>query len=345
MIRLACELRRRSVDVRMLFLVHGGVLTTLLDEADVPWAVMRRDDWPPSSTGRNIFGLLRLAWTIRRARPSVVCAWLAGAVWPSLLAAHLLTRARRVAGFRGEVFDRDLRWQGPLFRLAVRHAHVVTVNAPALREEALRWSARGDRIVMIPNGVDLPDALADASTEPATAVVVANFRSYKGYDVLANALTMSPRSETAATFRLCGEGQEREATAQILREEIALGRVALVPEPADVSAELHAAQFAVHPSRTEGMSNAILEELAHGLPVVATDVGATALLVRDGISGVLVPPGDAEALRRGINRLERDPELRARLARGARAVAEEFSWESCTTNYLAAMTEREQSSV
>lgn len=336
MIRLACELRRSGVDVRMLFTSHGGALTSLLDQARVPWEVMRPSR-PGSSTLQALLTILRLAWRIMTCRPSVVCAWLAGAAWPALLPARAFTRARRVVGFRGEVVDRDLRWQAPLFRLAVKHAHVVTINSPTLRDEAVRWSASPDRIMMIPNGVELPSSVANTLKQPATAVVVANFRSYKGHDVLAQALNRTPRSAKASVVRLCGEGQERESTARALESQIRAGKVIFVDEPANVARELAAAQFAIHPSRTEGMSNAILEQLAHGLPVVATDVGATSLLVRDGISGVLVPPGDFEALRQGIDLLESDPVLRERLGKGARATAEEFSWESCARRYLIAL--------
>lgn len=331
LIRLAIELSRRQMDVRVLFTAAGGELTARLDAAGVPWEVLRPATSPPTSTGRNLMMVARLARRLLVWQPDVVYAWLAGAIWLTLPVAAALTRAKRIAAFRGEVFARDLGVFARPFRTAVARAHVVTVNAPSLRDEAIRWGAHPDRITFVPNGVDLPPVRADVRTSPPTAVVVANFRWYKGHDVLIDALALV---DQPLTVRLVGEGAEREAIRARARERGVADRLLFVEHPADVPAELRRAQFAIHPSRTEGMPNAVLEELACGLPVVATDVGATRLLIDDGETGFLVPPGDEEQLAKRITELAASAPLRASMAVAARTRAESFDWASCADRHV-----------
>ena len=117
--------------------------------------------------------------------------------------------------------------------------------------------------------------------------------------------------------------------------ELGLGdRVHLVDAPADVPRELAAAQLAIHPSNLEGMSNAILEQVATGLPIVATDVGATRLMVLDGVNGLVgVAPGDHEAMSEAIDRLAGDAALRTRMGTESIRVSEQFLWPACVDAY------------
>src|SRR5581483_6250386 len=85
------------------------------------------------------------------------------------------------------------------------------------------------------------------------------------------------------------------------------------------------------PSRREGYGVAAREAMAYGRPVVASAVGGLADAVEDGVTGLLVPPGDPAALRAALERLLGDAALRARLGEAARRAAEErFSWEAAT---------------
>jgi glycosyltransferase involved in cell wall biosynthesis len=89
-----------------------------------------------------------------------------------------------------------------------------------------------------------------------------------------------------------------------------------------------AADVFVFPSRSETLGNVVLEAFASGLPVVGVRDGGTIENVRDGVNGILCPPGDVEAFADGIRRLADDPPLRRRLGHNARAWAEARTWDA-----------------
>jgi glycosyltransferase involved in cell wall biosynthesis len=101
-----------------------------------------------------------------------------------------------------------------------------------------------------------------------------------------------------------------------------------------------AADIFVFPSRVETLGNVVLEAMASGLPVIGADQGGTVENVRHGLNGLLVPAGDADRFADAILRLVDDQALRGRLARNARAWAEERSWERAFETLLASYEER-----
>ena len=112
--------------------------------------------------------------------------------------------------------------------------------------------------------------------------------------------------------------------------------VGFVP-PAELGGYYDRAAIVVCPSRREGYGVVAREAMAHGRPVVASAVGGLLDAVEHERTGLLVPPGDAGALRTAIERLLLDPTLRARLGAAAREHASErFSWAAATAATLAA---------
>jgi glycosyltransferase involved in cell wall biosynthesis len=99
---------------------------------------------------------------------------------------------------------------------------------------------------------------------------------------------------------------------------------------------LRSSEICVLPSLYEGMPNALLEAMATGLAVIATNVAGSEELIRDGENGLLVPPRDSHALESALLRLIDDEQLRLRLANAAReSVVRRQSWENVTRQYLA----------
>jgi glycosyltransferase involved in cell wall biosynthesis len=103
---------------------------------------------------------------------------------------------------------------------------------------------------------------------------------------------------------------------------------------AELSAWYHAADALVFPSRNEGWGLVVLEAMAAGLPVVATDIPAFREYLTPDRDALLVPPGDAAALAAGMRRLAAEEALRARLAANGPTVARRFPWEAVARRHL-----------
>ena len=167
-------------------------------------------------------------------------------------------------------------------------------------------------------------------------VCVARFRLGKGQETLLAALARLPTQNYRCL--LVGDGPQRQSVEH-LAEELNLGdRVKFMGarDHDEIAQILQLADIFVLPSLWEGMPMAIMEAMAAGLPVIATDVGGTGELVVQGETGLLVRAGDVVGLAREIARLLDDPELRRHLgARGRERITREFSLDKTVREYEA----------
>ncbi|HEX2142116.1 MAG TPA: glycosyltransferase [Candidatus Limnocylindria bacterium] len=184
------------------------------------------------------------------------------------------------------------------------------------------------RLATIPNGVDVDrygyevDRAAvrrslGLPAESRLVIVVAKLFRQKGHDVLLAALRSRPLPDDIGVL-FAGEGPERRALEASISAMGLDGRVLLLGERPDVADLLAASDLFVLPSLWEGLPMALLEAMASGLPVVATDVAGSRQVVVDGESGRLVPPADPEALRTAIDELLANPVLLSTMGRAAR---------------------------
>jgi glycogen synthase len=263
--------------------------------------------------------LVSMARALRRAARDadlVHAHWLASAlVGP--LAGKPLVLTLHGSGSAGRFEDLRLlarpRLSGPL----LRRARVVIAVSEQLAEAARRAGA-GD-VRWIPNGVEIP-AEVGQEADPPEILFVGRLAPEKGIRELVAAAR-------GLNLVVAGDGPLRQLVPN------ALG---FVPH-AEVERLLARAAAVVLPSRREGLPMVLLEAMAHGRAVVATPVGGIPSLVEDGVTGLLVPVGDPEALRAAIDRLLADPELRRRLGRAARErVSELCSWDRVVDETLSA---------
>jgi glycosyltransferase involved in cell wall biosynthesis len=142
---------------------------------------------------------------------------------------------------------------------------------------------------------------------------VGRLHPQKGYDLLLQAVGFLHTRIPTLRVLIVGEGEARPALEQ-QRRELGLEEVVIFAgERRDIPAMLSALDGFVSASRWEGLSNAVLEAAAAGLPVIATRVGGTPEIVLDGETGLLVEPEDAQGLATAILQLYENPELRRRL--------------------------------
>ena len=281
----------------------------------------------PLHPGRDLLGLLELMALMHRARPALVHANSSKAGVLGRVAAVLMRVPVRVFTVHGWAFKAYAGLASLLYRWADRLMRPVT-SATICVSETERTAGLAARTcraagtVVIPNAVDV-DAAPRAALEgdPPRIVTVGRLAAPKDALTLLRALaTLGPLPFSA---RLVGDGPDRPAVEAEIRS-LGLGdRVEPAGSRADVPALLAGADVFVLSSRSEGAPFSILEAMAAGLPVVATDVGGVRELVADGETGLLVPAGDPARLAEALRRLLEDPALRRRLGAAGHARARE----------------------
>jgi glycosyltransferase involved in cell wall biosynthesis len=204
-------------------------------------------------------------------------------------------------------------------------ADVLVANSEACRQAVMVDEGMpANRIVVLENGVDLNRFPTRSFSQPPSRRigVVANLRAVKGLDVFIRALAQLSIGHPEATFHIAGDGEEKDALKG-LAEDLGLGgRLVFEGTVTDIPRFLDGLEIAVLPSRSEGMSNALLEYMAAGKPIVATRVGGNAGLIEDGVHGLLVAPERPDELVGGLRRLLDDRDLASRLGRAARCRVE-----------------------
>jgi L-malate glycosyltransferase len=210
-----------------------------------------------------------------------------------------------------------------LGRVVGRLAQTTLTNSEDARRAVIAAEGlRPDRVKVIDNGVDLARFSHFHPPEtggPAVRIgTVANLRPVKNIDGLIRVAANVCRNDDRVRFEVAGEGGHRPALEAQIHAAGMAERFILRGSIADVPAFLGGVEIAVLPSHSESMSNALLEYMAAGRAIVATDVGSNARLVRNGQEGLVVPAGDESALDRAIRQLLAEPNLARRLGAAAR---------------------------
>jgi glycosyltransferase involved in cell wall biosynthesis len=285
-------------------------------------------------------GFARLLHRVLAFRPDVIQGYLFG---PNLFAALAgrLCRVPVVVVSKRNIDAFETPRQIAAQRLAHRLAtHVVAVSV-AVGETSVALGARRERVTVIPNGVDVErfaGALADPVVRGANGAPVVGsvgcLAARKDYPNLLDALALLEQRGRKFHAVLVGEGKEREALERQVERLGLGGRVRFLGERPDVERLLPGMDVFVLPSREEGIPNALLEAMAAGRPAVATAVGGTPEVMRDGETGWLVPPRDSAALAEALEAALRDPaEASRRGAAAQRAVRERMSIESMVEHH------------
>lgn len=215
---------------------------------------------------------------------------------------------------------------------------VVCLNRE-VEEECLREGFRREQLFPVPNGFPLGQVSPrDSYPERGEIEVVFAGRldPQKNPALLLEAIALAGKEQGARPLRvrLLGDGPQRPELEQRV---LALGLddgVRFHGRVNDVPRHLAEADVFVLPSRSEGISNALLEAMAHGVPSIATDIPGNRDLIEDERTGLLVPPDDAKALSLALIRLAGDRSLRETLGRaGRRLVEERFDLRSVAGRY------------
>jgi len=329
-------LNRSRVQPYLCLLDGSDELSRSLEPKDCPTLRLGVRSLLRPSTVRQAW---RFARFLRRERIDVVQVMFPDSTYFAVPVARLagvprIVRARRNLGYWMKPIDRLLG------RVVSRLVDVTLTNCEACRKAVIRQEgARPESVVVLENGIDMepflriPAPAVSENGRPRRVGMVANLRPVKGTDVFARAAAIVRSRRSDVVFEIAGAGDD----AGLVRLAERLGvrdHLRLAGHVADVPQFLGRLDVAVLTSHSEGLSNALIEYMAAGRPIVATAVGGNFELIEDGVHGLLVRPGDPHAMAAAVERLLRDRELAARLSAAARARAlERYSLHRATRDF------------
>ncbi len=268
--------------------------------------------------------------------PAGIIACMARALWNVPYIVSL--RGADVPGFAGVGPFTNLAQ--PLICLVWKQSSAVVANAPQLRQLALNTAALIDRDVMvIPNGVDVKRFQGSARRPhrgQIEALFVGRLAAQKGLDTLLQAIgLLAEETRTQLRLTVVGDGPLRarveEKAAELNRMDVRFAGW----QPRDKLPSIYAAaDLLILPSVSEGMPNAVLEAMAAGLGVIATNAGGSPELVSEGENGMLVAPGSAPSLASALNSIIHQRALLAKWGTASRRLVESFTWDRVVEEYL-----------
>lgn len=316
--------------------------------------------------GHNWGMYWRLLRTLRRLRPAIVHTRNLAALETQVLGL-LLPGCKRVHGEHGRDIS-DLDGSNPKYRLLRKVLQPLIHRFITVSRDLADWlqNAVGippAKVVQIYNGVDrarfaspafagidaggrpaqpelrgLPEGFLSTSSHRVIGTV-GRLAAVKDQRTLLRAIAqlLDTRPEHRSVLRciLVGEGPERTELQQLVSQLQLSECVWMAGDRDDIPALLAGMDIFVLPSLGEGISNTVLEAMATGLPVVATRVGGNPELVEDGVTGVLVPVGDVQALSAALLELLENPARCREMGHaGMQRIQRDFDWERTVAAYL-----------
>jgi glycosyltransferase involved in cell wall biosynthesis len=246
-----------------------------------------------------------------------------------LVADEVFERARRAGRFGGTLDEFQQYRRDPVVRVlratrtaALRRARLILCPSAYLREVAVGWGVRPERLSVLPNPApavpELPsrdELRARLGVDGKVLAYAGRLTEQKSLDVALEALADSPE----VTLLVAGEGPERSRLEGRAAELGLDGRIRFLGavDRDQVLRVFRAADASLLSSSWENFPHTIVEALAVGTPVIATAVGGVPEVVRDGENGLLVRPGSPSALTDAIRRFFADDELRSQLSAAA----------------------------
>ena len=275
---------------------------------------------------------LRIASMTRAIRPHVVHWHAARAHALGAIAACFAPGPKRVLSRRVDFRVRGSLGSRLLYSLPVE---AIVAISEGVKEALVQSGIPRDGIRVIPSGIDFAPfetpfdrvaarARLGIGPEQVLAIQVAALAPHKSQTTLLKSAALLVERSPRLVIWIAGEGDLRDSlVAEHARLQLG-DRVRFLGFRDDIPDLLRAADLFVLSSYLEGLGTSVLDAMAAGLPVVATRVGGVPEIVKDGETGILVPPRDPEALAHAMARLADDSGMRARLGSNGRSLARSY---------------------
>lgn len=317
----------------------------LLDGEDDLSRSLEPDDCPTLRLGMRslarpstIAAAVRLRRFWRQHRIDIVQTYFLDSTYFAVPLARLsgIAKVIRVRNNLGYWLTRRHRWLG---RRMGGLAHLTLTNSDGGKQALIgSESLPAEKVAVLENGVDLErfpyPAPPDTGRDLVRVGVVANLRPVKNIDGLIRAAVELRRTQPRVRFEVAGDGEQRSQLEALIDEHHLRESFHLLGSVSDIPAFLARQDMAVLCSHSEGMSNALLEYMAAGRAIIATDVGANGRLIADRVHGLIVPANNVEALIGALMWLIENPVEARKMATAARKrVENEYSREAMVKRF------------
>ncbi|PKN23841.1 MAG: glycosyl transferase [Deltaproteobacteria bacterium HGW-Deltaproteobacteria-21] len=307
-IQLAGGLDRARFEPEIWVLMGGRDFLPWAESMDIPVALLGKGSyvWPPD---------LWKLWLRIRSRPVDILYLLTGIpnIW-----GRIFGRLLRVPVIVGACRDHVLWYE----RFLASFAHCHVCNSVAIREYVMdRYHLSGEKTTVIPNGVDLEYFSPPQREYTLGNPVILNIgRLVKDKDqaTLIEAFSLVVSKVDGVELWIVGDGPLSRRIRGLAARSGLSGRVRILPAQADLRPLFKKACVFALSSIREALPNVVIEAMACGLPVVATDVGGLGELVVPGVTGSLVPPASPSALAEALTRVLSDASIRGAFGRAGR---------------------------
>ncbi len=268
---------------------------------------------------RDISTLIKLIRIIRRERPDIVHSHAAKAGAVGRAAAWLCRVPVIVHTYHGHVFKGYFSPLRTSFFVAIEKmlAHITTriiaISPRQLEEISDILNVSRERFALVPLGFDLSrfsycrsqsgDEFRDAvTTDPAKKIVsiIGRITAIKNHRLFVDAAATVCEKRNDVLFVIVGDGEDREMISAYAKEQGLSDSIVFAGWWKDIEKVYAGTDITVLTSINEGTPVCLIESLASGVPVVSTDVGGVSDIVRNGETGFVVPPGDAQAIAASI---------------------------------------------
>lgn len=333
LLALIRSLDRRRFVPSLVLLNGDDALSRDLAPRDCPVLPLRLRSL---GTRQSVRAAAALSRFLRRERIDVVQTYFLDSTYFGVPIARLCG-VRRVLRVRNNLGH----WLTPrhrvLGKVMGRLVDATLTNCEPARQAVLDAEGGPSRkVLVLENGVDVERfrSLESPRTPIRHVGTIANLRPVKGIEMLIQAASQMTQRDADMHFHVAGDGPQRAPLEQLISDRGLVGRFHFHGAIGDIPAFIGSLDMVVVPSLAEGMSNAILESMAAGRPIVATDVGANRRLLDEGRCGLLVPAGDAAALAHGIKQMATDSDRSQQMAeRARRQAASRYSREAMIARF------------
>ena len=292
-----------------------------------------------------LFAVVKLVLLIVSDRPKILHSWLFQANIAGRFAAKLCGVPINISGMR--VIEEERMVQYPIDLLTSRMVTKYLAVCESVGNHYLKKLALPQKMMtVIPNGIDMkkyekvsentPDTVKDSENKTLIIGLMGRLHRQKGFDVFLRSFPFVVKKNYNIKALIAGGGPELRSLQNLIDKLNLEKYVQLLGEVSDPAGFMNGLDVFVLPSRWEGMPNVVLEAMAFGLPVIATNVGGSPELVvsgKDGETGIIVSPENEEELSSALISILDDPKRRGDMRESALSRVKKFDMEKMISQY------------